>query len=214
MFAAPPDQSFEWSEAGVEGQGKFCRRLWALVHEHISAGEVPPLDIPVLSDTAKALRRKSHETLQRADDDYGRRLQFNTVVSGVHELVNSINRVASDDPQNRAAIDEAIRIALIVLSPIAPHVTQSLWAALGEKKPLVQVSWPAVDDGALVQDRVNLVVQVNGKVRGQMEVPADIDEVAARELALAVDNVARFVDGKTIRKFILIPGKLINIVAN
>lgn len=214
MFAAPPDQSFEWSEAGVEGQGKFCRRLWALVHEHISAGEAPPLDVPALSDAAKALRRKSHETLQRADDDYGRRLQFNTVVSGVHELVNSINRIASDDPQNRAAIDEAIRIALIVLSPIAPHVTQSLWAALGETKPLVQVSWPAVDDGALVQDRLNFVVQVNGKVRGQMEVPADIDEAAARELALAIDNVARFVDGKTIRKFILIPGKLINIVAN
>jgi leucyl-tRNA synthetase len=172
------------------------------------------LDIPVLSDAAKLLRRKSHETLQRADDDYGRRLQLNTVVSGVHELVNLISRTASDDLQNRASIDEAIKIALVVLSPIAPHVTQALWAALGEVMPLVQVSWPAVDDNALVQDRLNLVIQVNGKVRGHVDVPADIDEEAARELALGVENVARFVDGKTVRKAILIPGKLINIVAN
>ncbi len=214
IFAAPPDQSFEWSEAGVEGQGKFCKRLWTLVQEHISAGPVPPLDIPVLSDAAKLLRRKSHETLQRADDDYGRRLQLNTVVSGVHELVNLISRTAPDDLQNRASIDEAIKIALVVLSPIAPHVTQALWAALGEVMPLVQVSWPAVDDNALVQDRLNLVIQVNGKVRGHVDVPADIDEEAARELALGVENVARFVDGKTVRKAILIPGKLINIVAN
>ncbi len=214
MFAAPPDQSFEWSEAAVEGQGRFCKRLWTLVHEHVAAGAPPKLQVSALSDRAKALRRKSHETLRRADDDYDRRLQFNTVVSGVHELVNVLNRMDAPDPQDRAAIDEALKIALIVLSPIAPHVTQALWAALGEDEPLVGVSWPALDESALVQERLVLVVQVNGKVRGHVEVPADVTEDAAREAALSVENVARFVAGKSIRKFILIPGKLINIVAN
>ena len=214
MFAAPPDQSFEWSEAAVEGQGRFCKRLWALVHEHAAAGAPPQLDVSALSDQAKALRRKSHETLRRADDDYDRRLQFNTVVSGVHELVNVLNRMDTPDPQDRAAIDEALKIALIVLSPIAPHVTQALWSALGEHEPLVRASWPALDESALVQERLQLVVQVNGKVRGHVDVPADVAEDAAREAALSVENVARFLDGKSIRKFILIPGKLINIVAN
>ena len=214
MFAAPPDQSFEWSEAAVEGQGRFCKRLWVLVHEHAAAGVPPKLDVSALSDQAKALRRKSHETLRRADDDYDRRLQFNTVVSGVHELVNALNRMDTPDPQDRAAIDEALKIALIVLSPIAPHVTQALWSALGEHEPLVRASWPALDESALVQERLQLVVQVNGKVRGHVDVPADVAEDAAREAALSVENVARFLDGKSIRKFILIPGKLINIVAN
>ena len=214
MFAAPPDQSFEWSEAAVEGQGRFCKRLWVLVHEHVAAGVPPKLDVSALSDQAKALRRKSHETLRRADDDYDRRLQFNTVVSGVHELVNALNRMDTPDPQDRAAIDEALKIALIVLSPIAPHVTQALWSALGEHEPLVRARWPALDESALVQERLQLVVQVNGKVRGHVDVPADVAEDAAREAALSVENVARFLDGKSIRKFILIPGKLINIVAN
>ncbi|MCZ6458637.1 MAG: leucine--tRNA ligase [Gammaproteobacteria bacterium] len=214
MFAAPPDQSFEWSEAAVEGQGRFCKRLWVLVHEHVAAGVPPKLDVSALSDQAKALRRKSHDTLRRADDDYDRRLQFNTVVSGVHELVNALNRMDTPDPQDRAAIDEALKIALIVLSPIAPHVTQALWSALGEHEPLVRASWPALDESALVQERLQLVVQVNGKVRGHVDVPADVAEDAAREAALSVENVARFLDGKSIRKFILIPGKLINIVAN
>ena len=214
MFAAPPDQSFEWSEAAVEGQGRFCKRLWALVHEHVAGGTSPQLKVSALSDRGKALRRKAHETLRRADDDYDRRLQFNTVVSGVHELVNVLSRMDAPDPQERAAMDEALKITLIVLSPIAPHVTQALWGALGEAEPLVRAGWPAVDESALVQERLQLVVQVNGKVRGHVDVPADVAEDAAREAALGNENVARFVDGKSIRKFILIPGKLINIVAN
>jgi leucyl-tRNA synthetase len=212
MFAAPPDQSFEWSEAGVEGQGRFCRRLWTLVQEHLGAGDVPELDTGALSDRAKDLRRKTHETLQRADDDYDRRLQFNTVVSGVHELVNAVSRMEIGDAQDRAAVREALKVAVLVLSPIAPHVTQSLWEALGEETLLVETLWPEVDEAALVQDRLELVVQVNGKVRGHIEVAADVDEAAAQTLALANENVSRFVAEKTVRKVILVPGKLLNIV--
>jgi leucyl-tRNA synthetase len=212
MFAAPPDQSFEWSEAGVEGQGRFCRRLWSLVHDHVAEGPVPALDPSVLGADAQALRRKAHETLKRADDDYGRRIQFNTVVSAVHELINAASRVQVAGDQDRAAVREALTIAVAVLSPIAPHVTQALWTALGGRGLLVEAGWPAVDESALVQDRLELVVQVNGKVRGRVEVTADADEQTAQVAALAEENVARFVEGKKIRKVILVPGKLLNIV--
>jgi leucyl-tRNA synthetase len=212
MFAAPPDQSFEWSEAGVEGQARFCRRLWNLVHEHVDQGDVPELDPAALSEAGRALRRKTHETIARADDDFGRRLMFNTVVSAVHELTNAVSRCQPAGAQDRAAIREALKTAVLVLSPIAPHVTQRLWKVLGEPSLLVECRWPEVDPSALVQQTVELVVQVNGKVRGKVCIAAEADEQQARALALANDNVVRFVEGKTVRKVITVPGKLINIV--
>ncbi len=212
MFAAPPDQAFEWSEAGVEGQSRFCRRLWTLVQDHLAEGPVPSLDKEALGADARALRRKTHETLQRADDDYGRRTQFNTVVSAVHELVNAASRIQPANGQDRATVREALRVAVVVLSPIAPHLTQALWAALGGKGLLVEARWPEVDESALIQDRLALVVQVNGKVRGHVEVDAGADEQTAQAAALGEENVARFVDGKTIKKVIMVPGKLLNIV--
>ena len=212
MFAAPPDQSFEWSEAGVEGQARFCKRLWNLVHEHVASGPVPRLDAVQLSPAGRALRRKTHETLQRADDDYGRRLQFNTVVSAVHELVNAVSRTEPAGEHDRAALREALRTALLVLSPIAPHVSQALWQTLGESQLLVSCRWPEVDASALVQDSIEWVLQVNGKVRGRVELAVDIAEAAARQAALVNENVVRFIEGKTVRKVIVVPGKLINIV--
>ncbi len=212
MFAAPPDQSFEWSEAGVEGQGRFLKKLWNQVQQHVAeAGDVE-LDVSGLSAAGKDLRRKTHETLKRADDDYGRRLQFNTVVSAVHELVNTVARTEPGTEADRAAVGEALKAAVLVLSPIAPHVTQQLWEALGEPGLLVQARWPEVDEAALVQDTVELVLQVNGKVRGRVEVSADVDEDGARAAALAHDNVARTIGDKTVRKCIVVPGKLINLV--
>jgi leucyl-tRNA synthetase len=212
MFAAPPDQSFEWSEAGVEGQGRFLKRLWTLVHERLDGEPLAELDPAHLGVEARDVRRKAHETLLRADDDYGRRLQFNTVVSAVHELVNALTRMDVESDQDRAVVREALKITLAVLSPIAPHVTQALWQAMGETTLLVETGWPAVDESALMQDTFELVVQVNGKVRGHVELAADADESAARTAALANDNVARFVADKTVRKVILVPGKLLNIV--
>ena len=212
MFAAPPDQSFEWSEAGVDGQARFCRRLWSLVQEHMAAGPVSALEPAGLSEAGRGLRRKTHETLQRADDDYGRRLQFNTVVSAVHELVNTVSRATLQGRSDRAAAHEALKAAVLVLSPIAPHVCQALWEALGEPGLLVAARWPEVDAAALVQDTIELVVQVNGKVRGRVDLPADVSEDQAREAALGNENVARFLEGKTVRKVIMVPGKLLNIV--
>jgi leucyl-tRNA synthetase len=212
MFAAPPEQSFEWSEAGVEGQGRFLKRLWNLVHEHAAAGPVPALDVAALGAAGRALRRKTHETLQRADDDYGRRIQFNTVVSAVHELVNAVSRTEPDGAADRAAVHEALRTVLLVLSPIAPHVCQSLWETLGEPGLLVAARWPDIDPTALVQDAVEWVLQVNGKVRGRVELPVDANEAAARAAAAANENVQRFLEGKSVRKVILVPGKLVNIV--
>jgi len=214
MFAAPPDQSFEWSEAGVEGQAKFCRRLWGLVDDHLAAGPAPALDTAELGDDARELRRKTHETIARADDDFGRRLQFNTVVSAVHELANAVSRFEPATAADRAVVHEALRTAVLVFSPIAPHLCQELWTRLGEEGLLVHARWPAVDEAALVQDTIELVVQVNGKVRGRLDIAAEADQDQAFEAARDNDNVARFLDGKTVRKVILVPRKLLNIVVS
>lgn len=219
MFAAPPEQSFEWSEAGVEGQGRFLKRFWTAVQDHLSLGSVPALDVGALSDAGKQLRRVAHDALQRAEDDYGRRAQFNTVVSRVHELVSAVRDVAKDLPKDgasnhadRAVVQEALTFAVQILSPIAPHITQGLWAALNQPGLVVQSAWPAVDASALVQASVKVAVQVNGKVRATLEVAADADQDTVQALALAEDNVARHGEGKTLRKTIFIPGKLINLV--
>ena len=211
MFAAPPEQSFEWSEAGVEGQARFLRRLWAVVMEHAPLSRVHPGDVD-LSDAAVELRRKTHQTLKRAQDDYGRRLQFNTVVSAVHELVNQIRDVTVASDGDKAAVAEALRAVLVVLSPIAPHITQALWTRCGEPGLLVQSAWPAVDEDALIEEQVQIVVQVNGKVRGKVDVAADAPEAAVVAAAQENENVVRHLDGKSPRKVIFVPGRLVNLV--
>ena len=212
MFAAPPEQSFEWSEAGLEGAARFLKRLWTAVHEHVASGEVPSLNVGDLSAAGKALRRKTHETLQKADDDYGRRQQFNTVVSAVMELLNTVAKTELASDADRAAVQEAWVSAVLIISPIAPHIAHELWALLGMGEPLVGYPWPAVDTAALEQDSLTLVVQVNGKVRGQVDVAKDADKDAILALAKADANVQRHLEGKTVRKEIVVPNKLVNIV--
>lgn len=212
MFAAPPDQSFEWSEAGLEGAVRFIKKLYALVDDHMAGGTVPSLEVAQLRDDAKDLRRKTFETLMRADDDYGRRLQFNTVVSSVMELCNAISRFEPENASDRAVVDEALKHAVLIISPIAPHVAHHLWHRLGEAEALVTASWPEVDEQALTQSTVEIVVQVNGKVRGKIDVAADADKDEVLSLAKGADNVARHLDNKTIRKEIVVPNKLVNIV--
>ena len=212
MFAAPPEQSFEWSEAGLEGAARFLKRLWTAVHEHVALGEVPSLNVGDLSAAGKALRRKTHETLQKADDDYGRRQQFNTVVSAVMELLNTVAKTELASDADRAAVQEAWVSAVLIISPIAPHIAHELWALLGMSEPLVGYPWPVVDTAALEQDSLTLVVQVNGKVRGQVDVAKDADKDAILALAKADANVQRHLEGKTVRKEIVVPNKLVNIV--
>jgi len=211
MFAAPPEQSFEWSEGALESASRYLRKLWRMLHEHLALGEVPKLVVDSLSSAGLDLRRKTHETIARADDDYGRRIQFNTVVAAAMELTNTIAKVA-DTGADRAALNEAYRSLLIILSPIAPHIAHELWLKLGETTPIVQAVWPTVDDAALVRDTIELVVQVNGKVRSRIALAADADEEMAKGAALDDENVQRFIEGKSLRKAIYVPGKLVNLV--
>jgi len=212
MFASPPEQTLEWSDEGVQGASRFIRRLWNAVYEHVSRGLPPKLDIATLSPAQREMRRSTHQALAKATDDIGRRRNFNTAIAAIMELLNTIGRFDATSPQGRAVRHEALEIATIALSPIIPHVTHSLWRALGHETALVDERWPAPDEAALVRDAVEIVVQVNGKLRGRVSIPVDADEAFLREAALADEHVRKFVADKPVRKVIVVPGKLVNIV--
>jgi leucyl-tRNA synthetase len=214
MFAAPPEQSLEWNDSGVEGAFRFLKRLWRLVAEHVEAVKAGTLDPASLDDAGKALRRKTHETIQKVSDDFGRRHTFNTAIAAVMELINEVSRFDSQGDQAGAVRQEALEAAVLLLSPITPHASHSLWQALGHDEAALNAAWPQVDESALVKDSLELVVQVNGKVRAKLEVPANANKDTVESLARAEPNVQKFTDGKTIRKVIVVPGKLVNIVAN
>jgi leucyl-tRNA synthetase len=214
MFAAPPEQSLEWSDSGVDGAHRFLKRLWRMVHEHVAEGPAPALDTTGLSDGQKNLRRKTHETIAKVSDDVSRRLTFNTAIAAVMELLNEVNKLNEDAPQSRAVRQEALDTAVSVLSPIVPHICHTLWQALGHDEPVVDARWPEADKQAMVRSEIQIVLQVNGKVRGKEDVPADISKADLETLALESENVLRFTEGKTVRKVIVVPGKLVNVVAN
>ncbi len=212
MWAAPPDQSFEWGEAQLEGAARFLRKLWQQVQRTAALGAPPALDVEALSEAAKDLRRATHLAIQRADDDLARRVKFNTVVSGVMELCNHIADFEPARDADKAALYEAARAALLLISPIAPHVAHELWQGLGEQTMLVDAEWPALDETALEQTSVSMVVQVNGKVRGKIDVAADASQETILAAAKLDDNVVRHLADKAIRKEIVVPNKLVNIV--
>jgi leucyl-tRNA synthetase len=212
MFAAPPEQTLEWSDEGVQGASRFLRRVWTAVYEHVSGGLPPRLEVAHLSPPQRALRRAAHQALAKATDDIGRRRNFNTAIAACMELLNAVGRFDDATPGGRAARHEALEIITLVLAPIVPHLSHALWQALGHERAVVDEPWPEVDAAALVQDTVELVVQVNGKLRGRIQVSAGADEALVREAALADEQVTRFVAGQPIRKVIVVPGKLINIV--
>ncbi len=214
MFASPPDQSLEWSDSGVEGANRFLRRLWRVVSEHVNAGAVAALDIDSLDDGLKKLRSKTHQTIAKVSDDIGRRYTFNTAIAACMELINEISKVSDDSDAARAVRHEALEAVVLMLSPIVPHITHALWQLLGHDEAIVDASWPQADEQALVQDTIEMVFQVNGKVRGKVEVPVDLPREEVEKLALANPNVQKFTDGKQVRKVIVVPGRLVNIVAN
>jgi leucyl-tRNA synthetase len=213
MFAAPPDQSLEWSDSGVEGANRFLKRLWKLVARHVADGPVEPLDPAALDALQKAVRRKTHETIAKVGDDYGRRQTFNTAIAAVMELCNELGKL-DESAQSRAVADEALRAAVLMLCPIVPHACHALWPELGGSGDVLDAPWPVVDESALERDSIEMVVQVNGKVRARMEVAADAERSSIERLAQQQDNVQRFLGGATVRKVIVVPGKLVNIVAN
>lgn len=213
MFAAPPEQSLEWSDSGVEGANRFLRRLWRLVSEHVDRGSAPPLDPANLSQAEKDLRRKTHETIAKVGDDYGRRQTFNTAIAAVMELCNEVAKLKSTEDTARAVVQEALEAALLLLCPIVPHVTEYLWRTLRDSE-ILEAAWPTVDEAALGRDELEIVVQVNGKVRAKINVPAEASNEAIEASAMAQENVTRFIEGKTVRKVIVVPGRLVNVVAN
>ncbi|MEE9492085.1 MAG: leucine--tRNA ligase [Gammaproteobacteria bacterium] len=212
MFAAPPDQSLEWSDSGVEGQSRFLKRLWKLVHTHVQQGRPKALDISALNDAQKALRLKLHETLQKVSDAIGRRFTFNTAIAANMELLNELGKFSDASEQGLALMQEALESVTLMLSPIVPHITQELWNALGHDELIVDYAWPQVDESALVRDSIELTVQVNGKLRGHISVAADASKDVVEAAALAESNVQRFIEGKEIRKVIVVPGRLVNLV--
>ena len=215
MFAAPPEQSMEWSDSGVAGAYRFLQRLWKAVEGHINAGTPGKLDAANLPQAQKDLRRKTHETIAKVSDDYGRRQTFNTAIAATMELLNDVSKLADRaNPQGLAVEREALEAAILVLAPIVPHITQSLWHSLGHKDIPLTASWPILDESALVRSSIEIVVQVNGKVRSKLDAPIDSPQKTLEEMALAQDNVQRFLDGITVRKVIVVPNKLVNIVAN
>jgi len=214
MFAAPPEQSLEWSDSGVEGAHRFLKRLWRQVYSHVSKGPAPQLDKSALTQGQKELRRKTHETIAKVSDDVSRRNTFNTAIAAVMELLNQVSSFEDFSEQGRAVLQEALEAAVLLLSPIVPHVAHKLWNALGHDTPVIDASWPKADESAMVRDQIELVVQVNGKVRARLQVATSASQADIEALALADDNVRRFTDGKTVRKVIVVPGKLVNIVAN
>ncbi len=217
MFAAPPDQSMEWSDSGVEGAQRFLKRLWRQVQDHVADGVV---DITTgfndleLSKPQRGLRRKLHQSLQKVTDDMARRYTFNTAIAANMELLNDLARFDDHSETGRAVRQETLECVVLMLSPVAPHACHALWQALGHKTAVIDTRWPVVDETALVQDTLELIVQVNGKVRGKVEVEAGADDDTIKQAALANENVQRFIAEATVRKVIVVKGRLVNIVAN
>jgi leucyl-tRNA synthetase len=215
MFTSPPDQSLEWSDSGVEGAYRFLKRLWKLI-----GGFTPgntKVDTQQLDDAQKALRLKTHGTIRKVTDDYDRRQIFNTAIAAVMELYNELSKFCAakdcSSGQNQAVTQEAMSAMVLLLAPIVPHMSHVLWQHLGHADAVIDAQWPTYDESALVQNSITVVAQVNGKVRAQLLLPAGSDQATMEAAALADATVQRFLEGASIRKIIVVPGKLVNIVA-
>ena len=212
MFAAPPEQSLEWSDAGVEGAFRFLKRLWKLSREHVAAGITTAYAGGELNASQKELRFKLHSTIQKVADDYGRRLQFNTAIAAVMELLNTLDKADTSGDVGRAVAQEVLEAVTVLLSPIVPHITEAIWSELRPGTELLAQAWPQVDESALVKSEIELMVQVCGKLRGSVTVAADAGKDVIEAAALAHDNVIKFMEGKPAKKIIVVPGRLVNIV--
>ena len=214
MFASPPTLSLEWNEAGVEGMARFLRRFWRLVNDHAAGLPAPALEPAALTAAQKTLRRQLHETIQKVGDDYGRRHSFNTAIAALMELLNHVAKFTDASDAGRAVRHEVLEAMVLMLNPVTPHVCHALWQALGHSEQVVDdVAFPTVDASALARDAVTLAVQVNGKLRGTIEVAADAAREAIEAQALAEPGVAQVLQGLTVRKIIVVPGKIVNVVA-
>ncbi len=214
MFAAPPENTLEWSDAGVEGASRFLNRLWKLAYAHVEQGVVAAYSGGGLSAELKSVRFQLHTTVQKVSDDIGRRKTFNTAIAAVMELMNALGKLTdTTSPAARAVMQEALENIVLLLSPIVPHICHALWAELKPGSVLIDVPWPVADETALEQDEIELVVQVNGKLRGQIRVSKDAAKEAIEAMARANPGVQKFTAGLAIKKVVVVPGRLVNIVA-
>ena len=198
MFASPPEQTLEWADAGVEGAFRFLRRLWKQVYEHVQAGTaVTPARPEELSTELKALRFQLHHTIAKVGDDLGRRHTFNTAIAAVMELMNALARLQDSTPARRNLMQEAMESIVLLLSPVVPHICHALWRELKPGTELLDQAWPKADSAALVQDEIELIVQVNGKLRGRICVPRSTQPQVIERLALENDQAQKFIGRQT-----------------
>jgi len=214
MFASAPEQSLEWSDEGVEGAYRFIKRLWRAVQQHLEGGPAPAAPGGEPGNALRDLRRKLHETILKVGDDFGRRYTFNTAIAAIMELMNELAKLQDESDTARAVRQEVLESVVLMLSPILPHVCHRLWRELGHDGAVVDESWPRHDPSALAREEVELVVQVNGKLRARISAPLDAGEQQLQALAMANPNVAKFTEGKTLRKLIVVPNKLVNLVVS
>ncbi|MGH8595239.1 MAG: class I tRNA ligase family protein, partial [Gammaproteobacteria bacterium] len=215
MFAAPPEQTLEWSDTAVEGAFRFLRGLWRLTFEHTRHAPAEAPKVAELTPALLAVRRRIHETIAKVTDDISRRYKFNTAIAAIMELVNALQRLVSDEPATHRVRQEGLETCVLLLAPIVPHCADKLWEALGHPAgSLLDTRWPQVDSSALVKDEIELVVQVNGKKRGIITVAVDADSATVEMKALADPNVRRHLEGHMVRKIVVIAGRLVNIVAS
>jgi leucyl-tRNA synthetase len=210
MAAAPPEQSLEWSDDGVQGAFRFLKRFWYATDKHCAAGNAAK--VAATTDAQIDLRRKTHQTVAKVSDDIGRRYKFNTAVAATMELLNALTRFDDASLAGRAVVQEALESIVLLLAPIVPHICHQLWRQLGHDSSLLVAAWPATDEAALLQDMIEVVVQVNGKLRGRISIAVDADTDEVEKMALADENVQRFIGDKAVRKVIVVPGRLVNVV--
>ncbi len=214
MFAAPPEQTLEWSDAGVEGAHRFLKRLWKLSLTHLQSNNIPELKKDELTNAQQKLRLKIHTTISKVNDDIGRRYTFNTAIAAVMELSNTLSQAKDKSDNDRAIMHEGLEISILLLSPIVPHITDALWQKFGHTQSVINAPWPKIDADALVQNELQLIVQVNGKLRTKITVATGTDNKQIEETAIADEKVQRFIAGKKIQKVIVVPRRLVNIVVS
>ncbi|MBI5570654.1 MAG: leucine--tRNA ligase [Desulfomonile tiedjei] len=214
LFAAPPERDLEWTSEGVEGAFRFLHRVWNLVYQFKDLEIAPFSDNS--SERARSIRRLTHRTIKRVTEDVANRFHFNTAISAVMEMSNELGRTTPEEIASardvRAAMAEAVRTMVVLLSPFVPHIAEELWEALGGKPGMTRLAWPSYDPRLLEQDTITIVVQVNGKKRAEILVPSDASEDEIKETGLTEPNVKRFIEAATVRKMVYVPGKILNIV--
>ena len=215
MFASPPDQSLDWSESGVEGSSRFLKRLWKIVVSHQPVS-YQGFSAQVFNEKQLKLRLKIHQTIQKVSDDFSRRQTFNTAIAAIMELINATSRFleSASQKEDKQVVQEALEAAILMLAPIAPHFCHALWNHLGHDEAVIEATWPRVDESALIQNTMLIVLQVNGKLRSKIEVPRDIAKADLERLALGDEAIQRFTSNGTVRKIIVVPKRLVNIVVN